>query len=50
MSDFIATYSIDVCETDGNLLATSGEDCNVKIYDHREKSIVRCFENFFASN
>lgn len=38
------TYWIDVCSNDGNLLATGGNDGNIKIYDRRSSSIVKTFE------
>ena len=38
------TYWIDVCQSDGNLLASGGEDRNIKICDKRESKIVRTFD------
>ena len=49
------TNWIDVCPENGNLLASGGEDNNVKIFDKRELNIVQlsieftqvAFFNFF---
>lgn len=34
------TYWIDVCPTDGNLVATCDSDKNIKIYDARESKLI----------
>ena len=42
-SDF--TFWIDVCQSNGNLLASGGDDYQVKIFDKREANIVQTFES-----
>lgn len=42
-SDF--TIWIDVCQVDGNLLASCGQDEHVKVFDRRESRIVKIFQN-----
>ncbi len=37
-------YWIDVCQSNGNLLTSGGQDKNVKIFDKRESKIVKTFE------
>ena len=39
------TYWIDACQNDGNLLATCGYDCNVKIFDKRVSKIINTFDD-----
>ena len=39
----IVIYWIDVCQNDGNLLASAGEDHNIKIYDRRASKIIQTF-------
>ena len=41
----VTTYWIDVCQSNGNLLASGGEDHNVKVFDKREVKIVRTFDD-----
>lgn len=43
------TYWIDVCPTDGNLVAAVGGDCEVKIYDRRASKIVNTFTSVHKS-
>lgn len=38
------TRWIDVCPTNGNLIATGGSDKQVKIYDHREINVIKKIE------
>ncbi len=38
------TYWIDVCQSNGNLLASGGQDKAIKIFDKREPKIVKTFE------
>ncbi len=40
----VATHWIDVCPANNNLLATTGSDKQVKIYDRREAKIVKIIE------
>ena len=40
----MGTYAIDVCQSNGNLLASVGMDKNVKIFDKRESKIVQTFD------
>ncbi len=35
---------IDVCQSNGNLLASGGHDKHIKIFDKREPKIVKTFE------
>ena len=42
------TFWIDVCQSDGNLLASGGGDENIKIYDRRESKIVRIFDDIHS--
>lgn len=44
------TYSIDVRQSDYNLLASGGTDCKIKIYDRRESKIVRIFDGIHSGN
>ena len=44
------TNWIDVCQSNGNLLAAGGDDKNVKIFDKRESKIVRTFYGIHRSN
>ena len=43
-------YWIDVCQSDGNLLAASGADKRVRIFDKRESKIVQTFDGIHTSN
>ena len=38
------TRWIDVCQSNGNLLASGGGDMTVKIFDKREAKIVQTFD------
>ena len=38
------TYWIDVCQSDGNLLASGGEDREINIFDKRELKIIKTFD------
>ena len=44
------TMWIDVCHSNGNLLASGGSDDKVKIFDKRESKIVQTFDNIHKSN
>lgn len=44
------TYWIDVCQNNGNLLATGGWEKNIKIFDKRELKIVKTFEGIHSGN
>ena len=44
------TCWIDVCPENGNLLASGGEDNNVKIFDKRESKIVRTFDGIHTGS
>ena len=44
------TQWIDVCQSDGNMLATGGKDENVKIFDKREYKIVQTFDGIHPGN
>ena len=44
------TFWIDVCQSDGNLLASGGYDLNVKIFDKRESKIVQTFDDIHDGN
>ena len=47
---FVAsTIWIDICQSNGNLLATGGGDQNVKIFDKRESKIVKTFDGIHSS-
>ena len=43
------TNWIDICPSDGNLLATGGFEMNVKIFDKRESKIVKSFDGIHSS-
>ena len=45
-----ATSWIDVCQSNGNLVASGGNDQLVKIFDKRESKIVRTFGGIHESN
>lgn len=49
LSVIIDIYSIDWCR-DGQLLAFVGKDKALRIYDVRQASIVRTFENIHAGD
>ena len=40
---------IDVCQSNGNLLASGGEDCGVHIFDKRESRVVQIFPKSHTS-
>ncbi len=42
-------YWIDVCQSNGNLLASGGGDGITKIFDKRESKIVKTFEDVHPS-
>lgn len=42
------TRWIDVCQNNPNLLASGGEEFNVKIFDRRESKIVEIFEKIHS--
>ena len=44
------TYWIDICQRDGNMLATCGYDKYVRIFDKRESRIVRTFYDIHEGN
>ncbi len=39
------TFWIDVCQSNGNLLASGGVDRAIKIFDKRESKIVKTFDS-----
>ncbi len=43
------TFWIDVCQSNGNLLASGGQDGIIKIFDKRESKIVKTFEGVHSS-
>ena len=45
----MSTCWIDVYPTDANLLAASGNDDNIKIYDRRVSKIVKTFKSIHSS-
>ena len=44
-----ATFWIDVCPTDANLLASAGLDRSIKIIDRRESKIVKTIDEIHSS-
>ena len=44
------TFWIDVCQNDGNMLASGGTDVNLKIFDKRESKIVQTFNEIHLGN
>ena len=49
---FFVEYTcwIDVCQSNGNLLASGGDDMNVKIFGKRESKIVRTLDGIHTGN
>ena len=45
----VYTFWIDVCQSNGNLLASGGYDGNVEIVDKREAKIVQTFKGIHNS-
>ncbi len=43
------TYSIDVCQSNSNLLVSGGEEETIKIFDKRQSKIVKIFEDVHSS-
>lgn len=41
---------IDVCQSDGNLLASGGRDSDIKIFDKRNSKIVKVFSGNDSCN
>jgi WD40 repeat protein len=39
---------IDVCQSNGNLLASGGDDKAIKIFDKRESKIVKTFQGIHS--
>lgn len=37
------TFWIDACPSNGNLIASGGEDKSIKLYDKRSSRIVKIF-------
>ena len=48
--DEFNTHWIDVCQGNGNLLATGGEENNIKIFDKRESKIIKTFDDIHTGN
>ena len=44
------TYWIDVCQNDGNLLVSGGDDRIIKIFNKRESKIIKTFDEVHSSN
>ncbi len=42
------TMWIDVCQSNGNLLASGGDGNAIKIFDKRKSDIVKTFENIHS--
>ena len=42
------TIWIDICPSNGNMLATGGMDKDIKIFDQREAKIVKTFEGIHS--
>jgi hypothetical protein len=42
------TIWIDVCQANGNLLASCGQDEQIKVFDRRESRIVKRFQDIHA--
>lgn len=45
----VSTYWIDVCPSNGNLLASCGQEKKVKVFDKRESGIVKTFDEVHSS-
>lgn len=44
------TLSIDVCQSNGDLLASGGSSNNIKIFDRRQSKIVREYDKIHRGN
>lgn len=42
------TIWIDICPSNGNMLATGGMDKDIKIFDQREAKIVKTFQGIHS--
>ncbi len=42
------TNWIDICQSNGNLLASGGQDKAIKIFDKRESKIVETFDDIHS--
>ena len=41
---------IDVCQNDGNVLTSGGEDQRIKIFDKRVSKIIKTFDDVHSGN